>query len=101
MISTCSGKICLPSEEYIIAAVEDTYVLVAGSRMYYFVPNLKASQLSRYLGKTVRVKGVTALEGNAISADSSEAFVDGQWRPFARPQIMDRAEKLGGVPYKF
>ena len=37
LISTCFGKTCLPGEEYIIAALEDTYVLVTDSGKYYFL----------------------------------------------------------------
>ena len=101
LISTCSGKTCLPGEEYIVAALEDTYVLVTDSGKYYFLPNLKASQLSRYLGKTVRVRGVAALEGDAIIVKTAEALVDGTWKAFSSSEIMDQAEKLIGSPYKY
>ncbi len=101
LLSTCSGQTCLPGEEYIIAALEDTYVLVTDSGKYYFLPNLKASQLSRYLGKQVRVEGTVALGGDAILVKTADAKIDGKWKPFQSREIMDRAEKLRGSPYKF
>ena len=101
LISTCSGQTCLPGEEYIIAALEDTYVLVTDSGKYYFLPNLKASQLSRYLGRQVKVKGALALAGDAIIVEKAEAMINGKWKPFQSREIMDRAEKLKGSPYDF
>ncbi len=82
-------------------ALEDTYVLVADTGKHYLLPNLKASLLSRYLGKTVRVHGVAALVGDAIIVETAEALVDGKWKAFSSSEIMDQAEKLIGSPYKF
>ena len=101
LLSTCSGKVCAPGQEYIIAALEDDYVLVTDSGKYYFLPNLKASQLSRYLGKHVKVQGTLALDGDAIIVQTAEAMIGGKWKAFSSPEIMDRAEKLRGSPYKF
>jgi len=101
LLSTCSGKACAPGEEYIIAALEDTYVLVSDSGKYYFLPNLKASQLSRYLGKHVRGQGTLALDGDAIIVKTADAMIEGKWKAFSSREIMDRARSCEARPINF
>ena len=95
LISACTGQLCVPGEENIVAAAEDTFVLSVGKNTYYFLPNLKTTLLSRYLGKPVKVTGVKALGGNSIIVDTFVALESGgQWgeiySPAVREKINDR-----------
>ncbi len=94
LISTCAGHVCQPGEEYIIAAAEDNFVLLTDSGKYYFLPNLKSSQLSRLLGKMVKVDGVLVLGGNAIMVTTAVVMIDGKWIPFHSPEISEAADML-------
>ncbi len=87
LLSTCSGKTCSPGEEIIIAAMEDTFVLVTDTGKYYLLPNLKSSQLSRYLNKRIRVEGELKLGGNAIMVKTADVKEDGRWSTFWNPEI--------------
>ena len=92
LLSTCAGETCTPREEVIIAAMEDTFVLVSDEGKYYLLPNIKNSVLSRYLNDPVRVVGTLTLEGAAIHADTAEALEKGEWLTFWSPEIEERAE---------
>ena len=94
LISTCAGHVCRPGEEYIIAAAEDNFVLLTDSGKYYFLPNLKSSQLSRHIGKMVKVDGVLVLGGNAIMVTTAVVMKDGRWIPFHSPKILESADML-------
>ena len=87
LLSTCAGETCTPREEVIIAAMEDTFVLVSDEGKYYLLPNIKNSVLSRYLNDPVRVVGTLTLEGTAIHVDTAEAFEKGAWVTFWSPEI--------------
>ena len=92
LLSTCAGETCTPREEIVIAAMEDTFVLVSDEGKYYLLPNIKNSVLSRYLGDLVKVSGFLTLEGTAIQVDTAEAFEKGTWVTFWSPEIEDQAE---------
>jgi hypothetical protein len=92
LLSTCAGETCTPREEVIIAAMEDTFVLVSDEGKYYLLPNIKNSVLSRYLNDPVRVSGSPTLEGTAIHVDTAEAFEKGEWVTFWSPEIEAQAE---------
>ena len=94
LISTCAGHVCRPGEEYIIAAAEDNFVLLTDSGKYYFLPNLKSSQLSRHIGKMVKVDGVLVLGGNAIMVTTAVVMENGKWIPFHSPKIQEAADML-------
>jgi hypothetical protein len=94
LISTCAGHVCRPGEEYIIAAAEDNFVLLTDSGKYYFLPNLKSSQLSRHIGKMVKVDGVLVLGGNAIMVTTAVVMKDGRWIPFHSPKIQESVDML-------
>ena len=87
LLSTCAGKTCSPGEEIIIAAMEETFVLVTDTGQYYLLPNLKSSQLSPYLNKRVRVEGELKLGGNAIMVKTADVKLEGTWRTFWSPEI--------------
>ncbi len=92
LLSTCAGETCTPHEEVIIAAMEDTFVLVSDQGKYYLLPNLKNSILSRYLNDPVRVAGTLTLEGMAIQVDTAQALERGEWVTFWSPEIAAQAE---------
>jgi hypothetical protein len=94
LISTCAGHVCRPGEEYITAAAEDNFVLLTDSGKYYFLPNVKSSQLSRHIGKMVKVEGVLVLGGNAIMVTTAVVMKDGKWIPFHSPKIQEAADLL-------
>jgi hypothetical protein len=94
LVSTCAGHVCRPGEEYIIAAAEDNFVLLTDSGKYYFLPNLKSSQLARHIGKMVKVDGVLVLGGNAIMVTMAVVMKDGEWIPFHSPKIQEAADLL-------
>jgi hypothetical protein len=102
LMSMCDQKMCTPGEETLIAAMEDTYVLVPKPGEYYLLPNVKSSILSRYLGQTVRVEGEPKLDGRAIMVKTAEVKIDQNWLPFYSPDIlqMRQAREKGamGVP---
>jgi hypothetical protein len=90
---------CTPGEETIIAAMEDTFVLVTKPGEFYLLPNLKGSMLSRYLGKTVRVEGDSRLDGRAIMVRKAEVMIDNNWLPFYSPEILKirQAREAGAI----
>ena len=94
LVSTCAGHVCRPGEEYIIAAAEDNFVLLTDSGKYYFLPNLKSSQLSRHIGRMVKVDGVLVLGGNAIMVTTAVVMKDGKWITFHSPKIQEAADLL-------
>ena len=94
LLSTCAGKVCKPGEEYIVTAIEDDYVLVTDSGKYYMLLNLKSSQLSRFIGKMVRVKGVQVLGGNAILVNTAEVMKGGKWIEFYSPAIREAVNEF-------
>lgn len=94
LLSTCAGKVCKPGDEYIVAAIEDDYVLVKESGDYYMLLNLKSSHLSRFIGKMVRVKGVQVLGGNAILVNTAEVMKDGKWAEFYSPAIREAVKEF-------
>ena len=79
LLSTCAGETCTPREEVIIAAMEDTFVLVSDEGKYYLLPNIKNSVLSRHLGDPVKVSGFVTLEETAIQVETAEVFEKGEW----------------------
>lgn len=87
LLSACTGQLCVPGEENIIAGMEDTYVLSVGKDAFYYLPNVKNTLLVRYLGKTVRVKGVAALGGSSIIVDTAEVMEEGGWTAFYSPEV--------------
>ncbi len=91
LLSTCAGETCTPREEVIIAAMEDTFVLVSDEGKYYLLPNIKNSVLSRYLNDPVRIAGTLTLEGTAIQVDTAEVFEKGTWVTFWSPEIAEQA----------
>ena len=93
LLHACSGQTCIPGKEDIVAAAEDEYVLVIGKNQYFYLPNLKSSLLSPHIGQTVRVKGVEALDGNAIIVKTAEALMGGEWFTFYSPEIAREAEQ--------
>ncbi len=93
ILHACTGQTCIPGKEDIVAAAEDEYVLVVGKQQYFYLPNLKSSLLSLHIGETVRVKGVQALDGNAIIVDTAEALIGGQWYTFYSPEIAREAQQ--------
>ena len=54
---------------------------------------MKSSLLSPHIGQTVRVKGVEALDGNAIIVKTAEALMGGEWFTFYSPEIAREAEQ--------
>ena len=92
LLSTCAGETCTPREEVIIAAMEDTFVLVSDEGKYYLLPNIKNSVLSRYLGDPVKVSGFVTLEETAIQVETAEVFEKGEWVTFWSPEIEEQAE---------
>jgi hypothetical protein len=92
LLHACAGETCVPGTENMVAAAEDEYVLVTGKNHYFYLPNLKAAQLSPHLGKTVRVKGVEALSGNAIIVNTAEVMIGGEWYAFHSPKIAREAD---------
>jgi hypothetical protein len=94
LLSACTGQLCVPGEENIVAAAEDTFVLSVGKNTYYFLPNLKTTLLSRYLGKSVKVIGVKALGGNSIIVDTIVALeAGGAWEEIYSPKIREQIEE--------
>ncbi len=91
--SACSGQTCIPGHEDIVAAAENEYVLVVGKNQFFYLPNLKSSMLSPHIGQTVRVKGVEALDSNAIIVKTAEALIGGEWFTFYSPEIARQAEQ--------
>jgi hypothetical protein len=102
LITTCAGKTCKVGEEDIIAALEEDYGLLTDAGKFYLLPNLKSSQLSRYLGRKVRVTGTLSLGGIAIMVHTADGLdmPTGRWSPFSSPEILDRAEKMRLAPFK-
>jgi hypothetical protein len=102
LISTCAGKTCKLGEEDVIAALEEHYGLLTDAGKFYLLPNLKDTQLSRYLGKMVRIRGEMALGDIAIIVYTAEVLDTerGKWSPFSSPEILDQAEKLRLAPFK-
>ena len=100
LLSTCAGKACSPGEEMIIAAMEQTYVLLTDTGKYYLLPNLKSSQLSPYLNKRVRVEGDLKLGGNAIMVKTADVREGGTWQTFWSPEIykMQQMQQKGIFP---
>ena len=94
ILHACTGQTCIPGREDIVAAAEDEYVLVVGKQQYFYLPNLKSSLLSPHIGETVRVKGVQALDGNAIIVKTAEALIGGEWSTFYSPEIAREAKRL-------
>jgi len=94
LLTTCAGEVCKPGDEYIVAAIEDDYVLVTESGKYHMLLNLKSSQLSRFIGKMVRVKGVQVLGGNAILVNTAEVMKEGKWIAFYSPEIRKSVNKF-------
>lgn len=94
LLTTCAGKTCTPGQEYIVAAIEDHFVLVTDSGAYYMLPNLKSSRLSPYLNKPVRVKGIQVLGGNAIVVNTAEVLTHGKWVAFHSPEIMKEVDRF-------
>ena len=94
LLSTCTGKVCKPGDEYIVAAIEDDYVLVKESGDYYMLLNLKSSQLSRFIGKVVKVKGVQVLGGNAIMVNTAEVMKEGKWIEFYSAAIREAVNEI-------
>ena len=92
LLSTCAGETCTPREEVIIAAMEDTFVLVSDEGKYYLLPNIKNSVLSRYLNDPVRIAGTLTLQGTAIHVDTAEVLEKGTWETFWSPEIEAQAE---------
>ena len=102
LLHACTGQTCVPGTENMVAAAEDEYVLVTGKNHFFYLPNLKSPQLSPHLGKTVRVKGVEALSGNAIIVETAEVLIGGEWATFYSPAIAKEANlrlrKVAPVP---
>ena len=94
LLSTCAGKVCKPGDEFIVAAIEDDYVLVTESGKYHMLLNLKSSQISRFIGKTVRVKGVQLHGGNAILVNTAEVMKEGKWAEFYSPEIREAIKEF-------
>jgi hypothetical protein len=92
LLSTCAGETCTPREEVIIAAMEDTFVLVSDEGKYYLLPDIKNSVLSRYLNDPVRVTGTMTLDGTALQVDTAEVLEEGEWVVFWSPEIEEQAE---------
>jgi hypothetical protein len=101
LFSACTGQLCVPGQENVVAGVEDTYVLSVGKDQFYYLPNVKNTLLSRYVGKTVRVKGTEALGGSSIIVDTAEVMGDGGWTAFYSPEIRHQMiEKYKYAPYQ-
>jgi hypothetical protein len=92
LLSTCAGETCTPREEVIIAAMEDTFVLVSDEGKYYLLPNIKNSVLSRYLNDPVKVSGFLTLEGTALQVGTAEVLERGEWVTFWSPEIEEQIE---------
>jgi hypothetical protein len=90
LLSACTGQMCVPGEENIIAGMEDTYVLSVGKNTFYYLPNIKNTLLARYLGATVKVKGIEALGGGSIIVDTAEVMGEEGWSAFYSPQVRER-----------
>jgi len=85
---------CIPGQKDIVAAAEDQCVLSIDNNTYYYLPDLKGSQLSRFACKSVKVEGVEALGGGAIIVSSAQVMEDGKWIPFYEPEIIEKVEEL-------
>ena len=92
LLSTCAGETCTPREEIIIAAMEDTFVLVSDEGKYYLLPNIKHSVLSRHLNDPVKVVGTLTLDGTAIQVETAEVLEKGEWLTFWSPEIEEQAK---------
>ena len=88
----CEGKYtCSPEEEFIVAAVEDIFILLDDDGNAYLLPNIKRSLLRQVLNKQVRIAGDTRLDGKAIMVSKAEVYRRGKWKTFYTPELAEKA----------
>ncbi len=92
LLCTLNGLTCPVGEEDVIAAVEDTFILVADDGDWYLMPNVKSALAAKYLNKTVRVIGQKAMGGQAINVSSADVLEDGEWRTIYDPAMAQKAK---------
>ena len=77
--------------------MEDEFVL-ATENGFYSLPNLKATLLSRYIARMVRVTGDEVLGGKAILVHTAKVMKGGKWTAFWSPEIADKVKYRKGTP---
>jgi hypothetical protein len=88
----CEGKYtCSPQEEFIVAAVEDIFILLDDDGNAYLLPNIKRSLLRQVLNRQVRIAGDTRLDGKAIMVSKAEVYREGKWKIFYTPELAEKA----------
>ena len=88
----CEGKYtCTPQEEFIVAAVEDIFILLDDEGNAYLLPNLKRSLLRQFVNKQVRIAGDTRMDGKAIMVSKAEVYREGKWKIFYTPELAEKA----------
>jgi hypothetical protein len=88
----CEGQYtCSPQEEFIVAALEDIFILLDDEGNGYLLPNIKRSLLRQVLNKQVRIAGDTRLDGKAIMVSKAEVYRNGKWTIFYTPELAEKA----------
>ncbi|MGB6010497.1 MAG: hypothetical protein WBI57_04410 [Desulfobacterales bacterium] len=70
-----NGKRCPPDDLDAHLLIENNFVLLASDGKYYYLPNLRRSIKTRYMGKDVQITG--KVKGESIVVDKLEVKEEG------------------------
>lgn len=87
LLCAMHGERCPVGEEYLIAGVEETFVLVDRAGEWWFLVPLKPAQLAVYLNRRFKVKGEVGKDRRVIRVVTAQVWRNGSWQTVYSPRI--------------